>query len=180
MVVPQKWTGQYESEKNLLRTRARTTISDQFRSQSTTNKLPTHMKMPINVSLLLLAITLMAISCDKLNWDDPDRDGSNSECIDKSKIDNKRGCYEIYAPVCGCDDKTYGNDCEAERAGVTKWTEGACKKRDKCIDESKISNNPCPENIDFVCGCDGKTYNNACNAERAGVTKWKKGSCNKK
>lgn len=35
-------------------------------------------------------------------------------------------CYEIYAPVCGCDDVTYSNDCYAECVGITDYTEGAC------------------------------------------------------
>src|SRR5690606_37066848 len=36
-------------------------------------------------------------------------------------------CADIYAPVCGCDDKTYGNECEAHGAGVSVAKSGACK-----------------------------------------------------
>src|SRR6188508_643440 len=35
-------------------------------------------------------------------------------------------CGEIYAPVCGCDDKTYDNPCSASRAGVSVASEGKC------------------------------------------------------
>ncbi|CAK8718305.1 Kazal-type serine protease inhibitor domain-containing protein [Candidatus Electrothrix laxa] len=36
-------------------------------------------------------------------------------------------CTRIYKPVCGCDGRTYGNRCEAKRAGVTIRHKGKCR-----------------------------------------------------
>jgi len=36
-------------------------------------------------------------------------------------------CTQQYDPVCGCDGKTYPNDCERLNTGVQKAHDGACK-----------------------------------------------------
>jgi hypothetical protein len=71
---------------------------------------------------------------------DSDCTSSNAYCRFRDGVCEGRGicetrariCAQIFAPVCGCDGRTYPNACLAARAGVNVLHRGACADQPIC------------------------------------------------
>jgi hypothetical protein len=82
--------------------------------------------MNIIGSILLATImSILMFSCNKRTCQSTPVIGNC--CVDYSRISDSASCFAVYDPVCGCDDVTYGNSCEAIfSGGVTSYVAGEC------------------------------------------------------
>ena len=69
----------------------------------------------------------LRLSCGARMWCDWPAGKCNGSDVEGKCADVPTACRKSTGSVCGCDKRTYANDCERIRAGVQKDHDGTCK-----------------------------------------------------
>jgi Kazal-type serine protease inhibitor domain len=72
--------------------------------------------------------TIVGIRCDKGLWCDFDAGKCGVADVGGKCIKIPADCTKERVPVCGCNKRTYSNDCRRQRAKAQKDHDGECKK----------------------------------------------------
>ena len=85
--------------------------------------------------LILLLMAFLLSACQQTTVQSPAESPSDSISAEekpcKGPADLERMCTMHYQPVCGCDNKTYSNQCVAKSKGILRMTKGACGDSDQ-------------------------------------------------
>lgn len=70
---------------------------------------------------------IAGIKCDGKLWCDPMPGQCGGADISGKCVSIPQICNMMWKPVCGCDNRTYSNDCVRRAVKVAKKSDGECK-----------------------------------------------------